>query len=201
MKSRILGTVVIAGALLPGCLTPGTIEPTRYYTLSPTTVPGDETGVDQTLGIRPLIGAKPYKLEMAYRAEKNRLAYFVDAEWAELPATLVSRALSDSIIESRLFSDAGDAADMARPDFVLSGELRRFEADYTGEAPLFIATIAVSVRETGTGERRWHDLIEARVPLKAGRLNDAGETDYSDIARGASLAVSQLSAAVCEALR
>ncbi|MCF6284621.1 MAG: ABC-type transport auxiliary lipoprotein family protein [Candidatus Hydrogenedentes bacterium] len=192
---------LILATLLAGCLTPAAIEPTRYYTLSPTPVETGDVASSKSLGIRPLIAAKPYKLEIAYRAETNRLAYFPQSEWAELPATMVIRAIADSIACNRLFADVGEATAMARPDFVFTGELRRFEADYAGDTPEFVLSISASIRATGSGEGLWQDLIEVRVPLSGTAAEEITDDTLTDIARAASEAVSQLALEVCTRIR
>jgi ABC-type uncharacterized transport system auxiliary subunit len=192
---------LILTILLAGCLTPAAIEPTRYYTVSPAPVEPGDAASSKSLGIRPLIAAKPYKLEIAYRAETNRLAYFPQAEWAELPATMVIRAIADSIARNRLFADVGEATAMARPDFVFTGELRRFEADYTGDTPEFVLAISASIRATGSGEGLWQEQIEVRVPLNDTEEEGITSDTLTDIARAASEAVGQLALEVCTRLR
>ena len=201
MILRIVWAIALPAALLSGCLTPNSVEPTRYYTVDAAPQSPGEAATELSLGMRALVAARPYKLEIAYRAEANRLAYFPRSEWAELPGTLVSRSLMDAIAASKIFSDAGDAATMARPDFIFTGELRRFEADYTGDTPKFVVTISGSIRATGEGKNLWMDEVEARVPLENASPYGASDASLADIARAASEAVALVSSELCSRIR
>ena len=192
-----VAAAVGAPLLLAGCLSTPTVTPTRYYTLN--VAPHAETGTPtgKTLGIRPLASARPYKLEVAYKNDPNRLAYFPRAEWAETPATVVNRALMDNIRSLGMFDDVGDAADMARPDYILTGELRRFEADYTTAEARAVVEVAIAIRSTDSPGTLWEGLVTAETPLPP-----SGESaDNVDvIAQAMSDAVSALVAKVCAQL-
>jgi len=198
---KFAGALPLAATLLAGCLTPQNIQATRYYTVATTPALPGAPLTDQSLGMRPLLAARPYKLEVAYRAEANRLAYLPRSEWAELPGTLVSRAVMDAIAHSRIFGDAGDAATMARPDLMFTGELRRFEADYSGHDPEFVVAVSGIIRTTAGGAAVWNGDIAVRVPLQAPNSGAATDANMTDIARAASEAVTQLSAEICESIR
>lgn len=189
---RLLCGCVAAGLLLPGCLTPKTVEPTRFYTVSPERLDAGEAVHPGALGIRPLLAARPYKLEVAYRAETNRLAYFPKSEWAELPGTLVSRALADGMARNQLFEDTGDASTMSRPDYLFTGELRRFEADYAGDAPAFVVEASLNIRAAVTGEGLWRDVVEVRVPIGPRSPLGATNETLTEIAQAASDAITEL---------
>lgn len=186
--------------LAASCLTPKTIKPTQYYTVTPDTVESGDVKSPLTLGIRPLIAARPYKLEVAYRADPNRLAYLRNAEWAELPGTVVSRALADAITRSNFFQDAGDANDMTRPDAYFTGELRRFEADFARDDPQFVITIVASIRMAGEGNAIWHEHIDVEIPLDVGSDSISNDEAATGIARAASDAISQLSIRLCASI-
>lgn len=181
--------------LLAGCLSAGPIVPTRYFTITPDVSIEAGTPGNKTIGIRPLVGARPYKLEIAYTREPNRLAYFARAEWADLPATMVTRALADAITSTNAFVDVGDAANMTRPDYILTGELRRFEADFTAEEPEAVVELIAAVRNSNAGEQVWQGHITIAVPLAV--PDAAGENPNSDeslaaVAQSLSEAVAQL---------
>lgn len=200
MLRTYCAALMMAG-LMSGCLTPKSIEPTRFYTVTPEPFAAGAPASSHTLGLRPLIAARPYKLEVAYRAETNRLAYFPRSEWAELPGTLVSRALADAITQSNLFSDAGDAATMARPELIFTGELRRFEADFTTTPPHFVATISASIRNAADGGAVWRGEAESRIPLAITGPEGATDGALTEIARAASEAITALSADICTGIR
>ena len=199
-KGRVVCALFLL-ALSGGCLTPSTIAPMRYYTVSPEPSLQKEQPHQKSLGMRPLIAARPYKLEIAYRSGPNQLAYIPNAEWAELPSTAAGRAISDGIVGSQIFTDAGDAMVMARPDFVLTGELRRFEADYTTSPPVFVVAVDGAIRSTPDGVALWQSQIEVQVPLESNLAERGSDSALTDLAQAASEAVSQLSEKVCEEIR
>ncbi len=198
---RLICGCVAVGTLLSGCLTPKTVEPTRFYTLSPAALHSGEPTYPGALGIRPLLAARPYKLEIAYRAETNRLAYFPKSEWAELPGTMVSRALSDGITRNHLFEDTGDAATMSRPDYLFTGELRRFEADYSGASPAFVVEASFSIRAALSGEGLWRKVVDVRIPISPRDVTSANNDTLSEIAQAASEAVTKLTELVAADIR
>lgn len=182
--------------LLAGCLSSGPIEPTRYFTIAPEFPIEAGAPGGKSLGIRPLVGARPYKLEIAYTKEPNRLAYYPRAAWAELPATMVNRALTDALLRTKAFSDVGDAANMNRPDYILTGELRRFEADFTGEQPVAVVALSADVRGTGNGENVWQGHFTIAVPLETSVVSGeeplASDGAVTAVAQGLSKAVAEL---------
>ncbi len=177
LHAAVLGLLVTTTATLSGCLTATTISSARYYTISPTSTVEAVASSGKSLGIRPLIGAKPYKLAMAYTAEDNRLAYYQNAEWADLPATMVNRALTDGLIKLEGFSEVDDAANIARPNFILTGELRRFEADYNRGTPAAVVEIICIIRDTESGASLWQGYVTGETPLPVG---EGGESLHSD---------------------
>lgn len=196
---RLLGAAPIV-LLLSGCLTTATIVPTRYFTLAPDVHVESLAPSGKSLGIRPLVGARPYKLEMAYAEEANRLAYFQRAEWAELPPLMVNRALTDALANLNRFSDVGDAANMARPDYILTGELRRFEADYTGGLPRAVVELTAVVRDLVADTALWQGHLTVEVPLEGGAAlspNRNSDESLAAVAQGLSDAVSKLVGQIC----
>lgn len=200
LHAALLGLVMTTTATLSGCLTAATISPARYYTITP------EAGVEsiatsgKSLGIRPLIGAKPYKLAMAYTAEDNRLAYYQNAEWADLPATMVNRALTDGLIKLEGFSEVDDAANIARPNFILTGELRRFEADYNRETPAAVVEIICIIRDTESGASLWQGYVTGETPLPAREEGESlhADTSLAAVAEAMSTSVASVVTQTCK---
>lgn len=198
-RQTILGCFALA---LAGCLSTPVVTPIRYYTVRPeiSVAPAESSGT--TLGIRPLASARPYKVEIAYTAEPNRLAYFPRAEWAETPAAVLDRALLQGIQQLGRFRDAGNAAVMARPDYMLTGELVRFEADFTGEAPEAVVEVHLVVREGGGVANTWEGQLLASVPLDgANPAPPVSDTALARLAQAMSEAVAAIVADACEGLR
>lgn len=181
MISRPLLVAALIGIStgLAGCLTASTIEAARYYTVSPTLSINTLENSDKPLGVRPLIGAKPYKLAIAYTAADNRLAYFQNAEWADLPAAMLNRALMDGLIKLGAFSEVDDAANMKRPSFILTGELRRFEADYNREKPAAVVEMIAIVRDVEKDTSLWQGYVTAETPLPTAEAGDSRHSDAS----------------------
>lgn len=192
----------LAPICLAGCLTTPTVEPLRYYTLTPELPSVSGVPADATLGIRPIVGARPYRVEMAYTASENQIAYFRRGEWAESPAVMLNRTLTDAIEATGIFRDVGDAANMARPDYILTGELRRFEADYTADTPQATVEASFAIRKAAGQEALWNGVLRASAPLShtvaAGK--SANDDVLADVTRAMSAAVSRLVTEMCEEL-
>lgn len=202
MKSitALLTALLGATALLGGCLTASTISPIRYYTIRPVLAVEPIAPSGKTLGVRPLIGAKPYKLAIAYTNADNRLAYFQNAEWADLPATMLNRALMDGLIRLAAFSEVDDAANMNLPKLILTGELRRFEADYNREVPAAVVEMICTVRDIESDTSVWQGYVTAETPLPAPE-NGAGlnnDATLASVAEAMSTSVSRVVKQACD---
>lgn len=167
IRAILLSMTFAMSIALEGCLSASTITPTRYYTVTASPAVEAKASTGKSLGIRPLIGAKPYKLAIAYTAADNRLAYFLNAEWADLPATVMNRCMTDGLTRLGAFSEVDDAANIARPALILTGELRRFEADYNRENPVVIVEVSCIVRDTESDNAVWQGYLTAETPLPA----------------------------------
>ena len=199
ISPRLTVTLASLSIVLSGCLTASTIAAARYYTITP--APAIETleSSGKPLGVRPLIGAKPYKLAIAYTAADNRLAYFQNAEWADLPATMLNRALMDGLIKLGAFSEVDDAANMNRPAFILTGELRRFEADYNRETPAAVVEMIAIVRNVETGASLWQGYVTAETPLPVAEpgANLHSDASLAAVAEAMTTSVSSVVAQAC----
>lgn len=200
LHATVLGLLVTTTATISGCLTATTISPARYYTITPEIAVKAIASSEKSLGIRPLIGAKPYKLAIAYTAEDNRLAYYQNAEWADLPATMVNRALTDGLIKLEGFSEVDDAANIARPNYILTGELRRFEADYNREVPAAVVEIICIIRDTESGTSLWQGYLIGDSPLPAGEEGASlhSDTSLAGVAEAMSDSVASVVQQACE---
>ncbi len=200
LHATVLGLLMTTTATISGCLTSTTITPSRYYTITPTGTVEAIASSEKSLGIRPLIGAKPYKLAIAYTAEDNRLAYYQNAEWADLPATMVNRALTDGLIKLAAFSEVDDAANIARPNFILTGELRRFEADYNREVPAAVVEIICIIRDTESGASLWQGYVTGETALPEGEEGAGLHSDASlaGVAEAMSASVVSVVSQACE---
>jgi len=161
---------------LAGCLTTRNVVQTRYYALDPPVSVDPATPLNQTLGIRPLSAARPYKLTMAYLDENHRLGYRQGEEWAEAPTEVATRAVTDALIALARFSDVGNAAEMARPDLLLTGEIRKFHEDRTVAPAQAQIEVRLELRQARSNTALWADTLRAQAPVQdreAGTLAEA----------------------------
>ncbi len=163
MINRILkqSTVfLLSGVFLAGCLTPSTIVPPKQYILAPDIPVSQSESVGLSLGMRALNTARPYaKPNIAFLTEDNLLGYYPDVLWAEQPATVLTRELLDVLDASGAFTDTGDAASMSRPDLVLTGELRKFHEERSGEGSSAVVEIRLELRNPKEAKLLWAETI------------------------------------------
>ena len=155
---------------LSGCLSPGTVSPTQYYSLAPQLQIDTYEARQETLGVRPIVAARPYKQPMVYcdglyQGQRSEL-------WAENPADVVTRAITDAIIATNRFSDAGNAAEMARPDYILIGELRQFHENRSASPSVAEIELRIEVRQARDKEVLWSDTLSVRVSMAGASASD-----------------------------
>jgi len=156
--------LLLAGA---GCLGNSTYIPTMYYTVDPEVEAPVAQSCEGTLGVRPLTSARPYaKAKMHYREEGFVIGEYGYDEWAELPATLVTRTVLDAIVSSGRYEDAGYAIDMTAPDFILTGQLRQFVEIRTTTPWSAVCEVRIEVRDTDHGAVLWSGTPSASVPIE-----------------------------------
>jgi len=167
---RCIGIGVLTLAIfLSGCafLKPGGPPPGRYVITSqprPDALPPTAL----TLGLRPLSSARPYHTSMMFLDTTGRLTSYETAEWAELPEAVLTRALTDALDATGRFEDVGNAADMARPDIILTGDIRSFHEDRGVSPAEAVVELHVAARIAQTKALVWSGLATARVPLTSG---------------------------------
>ncbi len=157
------GWLVILAAV-PGCLTTG-YTPIDLYSVAPAVEVAAVASTEQTLGIRPLEAARPYRQRIVYREAGYVLGYYENAEWAELPRDAVTRSLSDAIVATGRFADVGNAADMRAPDFVLTGELRKFDQVRSETPWVAECEIRLELRDPLGRAEGWARTFTVREPL------------------------------------
>jgi len=199
---------------MAGCLT-HKVAPTRYFLVEPATAPPasaipsvirtdtdaaqpETTSTDMpspeplpfTLGVRPFMTAKPYTQPITYLGEDQELVFRDRLEWAEPPADVITRAVRDALAGMGRFQDVGDAADMARPDLILTGEVRRFLENRTVTPPMAEVAVHIEVREARGVRLVWSGLLRASGPVHeatpgalAAAMSDAVARIAEDAAR------------------
>lgn len=189
---------ILAGAclLLGGCLSAPEIVKPQEYILDPELQVDVAATVALTLGIREIEAAQPYRLPMVFVDGENRLGYRRLEQWAEKPADMVTRILSDAIAASQKFSDAGDANEMPRPDLILTGKLRKFHEKRDETPAQAVVELRLEIRWARDTESVWADTLSASSPLADTSVNafvDAVSQALSDVIGQAATKISSLS--------
>lgn len=189
-------TLALMAVLCAGCFGRSTYTPTAYYTVDPAPAvqPAGECGL--RLGVRPLEPARPYsRSKIAYRADGHVLGHYPGVEWAELPGDLVTRALMDALAASGRFSDVGRAIDMAAPDLILTGQLRRFDEARTEDPPVAVCEVRLELRHAVDRQALWADTLTASVPLErddVAGLSEAMSRAVGDLVAEAAARITQI---------
>ena len=160
MRYAALAIAVIA----VGCATPAIMRPTRYV-LDARIEVTPVSAAEQTLGVRPLEPARPYKQKIVYRESEFELEDYELFEWAEMPRDVVTRALVDALVASRRFKDVGAPEDMALSDVVLTGQLRKFEENQMTDPWTAECEIRLELRETKNPQAVWAATLCAKESL------------------------------------
>ncbi len=156
----------IALLLSTGGLHAPKIETIRYYTVTPKITVEATTASPLTLGIRPIFSARVYGTAIAYLDHDLQIGYHPKDEWAEQPAAVVTRAISDALAASGRFADVGNAADMARPNLLLTGELRIYHENRTVEPPTAELEVRLELRQATEPGSLWAETIRETEPLR-----------------------------------
>lgn len=151
--------------LMAGCATRSFDPPIRYV-LTPEWSVNQAQTADETLAIRPLTAARPYRQQIVYR-EGLELGQYARVEWAELPGDAVTRALSDAIRDTGRFSDVGVALNLRQPRYVLTGSLRTFDLCKETEPWTAECEIRVEVRESLGPKTLYAQTLSKSVPLES----------------------------------
>jgi len=150
---------------LAGCFGAQEITPTRYYPVEPDIQVEAVDAAGLTLGVRQLAAARPYRMPIAYIETGDVLQFRSRDSWSELPADTATRAILDGIRATRRFSDVGDAADMARPDLILTGEVRKFHERRDGAVHLAEVELRIELREARGAALVWADTLGEAIPV------------------------------------
>jgi len=174
MKTKLL---LLAAALpLAGCISFGAKPPPSLLTLEATSAPrvGAEQNSAGTRSITIQLPATPASIAGArvpVQATPTTIAYVKDAQWAEPPARLFARLLSDTVSARSNMVVLSTVQSIGDPSATLAGELRRFGLDATTREA--VVTYDASLTRAGkeTVEKR---RFEARVPVAAIDATTAG---------------------------
>lgn len=195
MKKSILAACVLISAL-SGCFGAQTVNPTRYYPVEPAIrVDSAETATAISLGVRPLAAARPYRMPVAYLDESGFMQFRSNDSWAELPSDTVTRALLDALRQTGRFEDVGDAADMSRPQLLLTGELRKFHELRDGQTSQAEVELRIEVREVRDAHLIWADTLNERQAFTSNNMTEMAEAMAQAVGRAVSRAANAIAAA------
>jgi cholesterol transport system auxiliary component len=174
MKTKLL---LLAAALpLAGCISFGAKPPPSLLTLDATSAPavGTDQNSAKTRSITIQVPSTPTAIaggRVPVQSTPTTIAYVKDALWAEPPARLFARLLSDTVSARSNMVVLSTVQSIADPSATLAGELRRFGLDATTREA--VVTYDASLTRAGkeTVEKR---RFEARVPVTAIDAASAG---------------------------
>lgn len=165
MRHWIMAVLMLAGAC--GCISMPEYMPVRTYVVEPEVAVTAATPTDKALAVRPLDAARPYRQAIVYRDAGQVLGYFDSAQWSELPEQVVTRTLLDALARTGRFRDVGYHTDLRAPDYILTGELRRFDLIKTSEPWTAYVEVRLELRGVLSPEVLWAQTLTATEPLGA----------------------------------
>jgi cholesterol transport system auxiliary component len=137
--------LVLLVVSLPGCAKMFTEPPRPLFRL---TAPADFPPASRHVAAQLAIAA-PYApaaidtARIAMSRSPTSLDYLADGDWTDRAPPLVQTALIEAFEDSKAFNAVGpDSLDL-RPDFVIEGDLRHFEAVY--DSPTGLPTVWVQI--------------------------------------------------------
>ncbi|MEI5688586.1 ABC-type transport auxiliary lipoprotein family protein [Sphingomonas kyungheensis] len=174
MKTRLL--ILAATLPLAGCISFGAKPPPSLLTIEATSAPA--VGADQNSAkarsITIQVPTTPTAIAGArvpVQATPTSIAYVKDAQWAEPPARLFARLLSDTVSARSNMVVLSTVQSISDPSATLAGELRRFGLDATTREAVVTYDAALTRAGQDTVEKR---RFEARVPVQTIDAANAG---------------------------
>ncbi len=104
---------------------------------------------------------------MARLDSAHQLSYRDRDQWAEPPPNTVTRALGDAVVATGRFKDVGNAADMARPDLLLTGELRMFHENNAMTPPCAEIEVRLELRPAREQGALWAETLRETAPMES----------------------------------
>jgi ABC-type uncharacterized transport system auxiliary subunit len=144
----------------------GSYTPIVRYALDPELRVDSFPETEASIGIRPLEAPPAYGQRMALLGAGQRITLADDAQWAQLPAGAVRRALIDALAETGAPRDVGRARDVPRPEWVMTGELRAFVVDTTTSPWVARVDVRLAARRPGEATLLWRGGATAEAPLQ-----------------------------------
>lgn len=170
--------LLIVAALVPlaGCIRFGASPPPSLLTIAPQVQPAVGTA-QSSAGARAIVIEVPSVPQsiagtrVPVQATDTSIAYIKDAQWAEPPARLFARLLSDTLTARARMVVLSPAQSFDAPSAALGGELRSFGVDAVQRQAVVIYDAAFTpAGSTAVQKQRF----EARVPVAAIDAAQAG---------------------------
>ena len=184
--------ILIAMLPLAGCISFGAKPPPTLLTLtSASSVPvgqNQDSATAKSITIQvPVVPQSLATARVPVQATPTSIAYVTDAQWAEPPARLFARLMSDTVAARTGLVVLSTVQSIGDPSAQLGGELRSFGLDATTREA--VVTFDASLTRTGkqTVEKR---RFEARVPVSA--------IDATSAAAGINQAANQVATQVAD---
>ncbi len=174
MKTKLL--IVAAALPLAACISFGAKPPPWLLTIEATATPavGTEQNSAKVRSITIQVPSTPTAIastRVPVQATPTTIAYVKDAQWAEPPARLFARLLSDTVSSRGNMVVLSTVQSIADPSATLAGELRRFGLDAGAREAVVTYDAALTRAGAETVEKR---RFEARVPVTAIDAANAG---------------------------
>ncbi len=174
MKTKLL--IVAAALPLAACISFGAKPPPSLLTIEATAAPavGTEQNSAKARSITIQVPSTPTAIastRVPVQATPTTIAYVKDAQWAEPPARLFARLLSDTVSSRGNMVVLSTVQSIADPSATLAGELRRFGLDAGAREAVVTYDAALTRAGAETVEKR---RFEARVPVTAIDAANAG---------------------------
>ncbi|RKE53845.1 MULTISPECIES: ABC-type transport auxiliary lipoprotein family protein [unclassified Sphingomonas] len=161
--------ILIAMLPLAGCISFGAKPPPTLLTLtSASSVPvgqNQDSATAKSITIQvPVVPQSLATARVPVQATPTSIAYVTNAQWAEPPARLFSRLVSDTVAARTGLVVLSTAQSVGDPGGLLGGELRSFGLDATTREA--VVTFDASLTRVGKTTVEKHR-FEARVPVSA----------------------------------
>ncbi len=168
-KSPLLSIMLVAALPLAGCISFGATPPDTLLTLNSTVAlpVGQAQNSATAKSIVIAVPVTPQSLattRVPVQTSATSIAYVKEAQWAEPPARLFARLMSDTVTARTGRVVLGQVQAVTEANDQLAGELRNFGLD--ADARVAVVTFDAALTRsgaTGTEKRRF----EARVPVTA----------------------------------
>lgn len=191
-KRILVQASILPMFLLAGCFGAQAPVPMRYYRVEPQVEVQRAEQSNVTLGVRPFVAARPYRLPIAYLQEGNLIQFREFDSWAEAPADIVTRAVTEAIHRTGRFRDAGNAAEMARPQLELNGNVLEFHENRADSPTTAEVEVRLELREALGETLVWEATLRGKVPLAedtSAALSDAMAEAVAQLAEQAAAGI------------